>query len=113
MGKIYEGENKLNVVQVCKKLSDEINGEQAKLISDHIIVYYGDNSSIKLSAKSAFAHAILDAYSDLPSNNEQDMLIRKLAKHLMEKYMKSQALTTEEENQAYEALIAIIWTKSR
>lgn len=111
MGKIYEGDNKLNVMQVCDKLSKEINAEQARLLTSHITTYYGEDSDVKLSAKSAFAHAVLDAYSDLPSNNEHDMLIKKLAKHLMEKYMKSMAVTTEEENKSFELLIANIKEK--
>lgn len=111
MSKIYEGENKLNVAQVCEKLCKEIDAEQAKLISSHVTMYYGEDSNIRLSAKSAFAHAVLDAYSDLPSNNEHDMLVRKLAKHLMEKYMKSMASTTEEENKVFESLIANIIEK--
>ena len=113
MGKIYEGENKLNVVQVCDKLHKEIDGEQARLLSSHINMYYGDHSDIKLSVKNAFAHAVLDAYSDLPSNNEHDMLVKKLAKHLMEKYMKSRAVTTEEEAKAFESLIAGIMEKGK
>ena len=112
MGKIYDGETKLNVAQVCEKLGKEINEEQANLILSHISVYYGEDSDIKLSAKPAFAHAVLDVYSDLPSNSEQDMLVKKLAKHLMEKYMKSIAVTTETENTAFETLIKIIKEKA-
>lgn len=111
MGKIYEGENKLNVAQVCDKLCREINEEQARLLTSHITVYYGDDSDIRLAAKPAFAHAVLDAYGDLPSNNEHDMLVKKLAKHLMEKYMKSKVATTEEENKSFESLIANIIEK--
>ena len=35
MGKIYEGEVKLNIMQVCDKLRNEITTEQAKVLSGY------------------------------------------------------------------------------
>ena len=111
MGKIYEGETKLSIVQVCDKLRNEITAEQARLIGSHIPTYYGEDSTLRLSAKSAFAHSVLDAYRDMPSTTDHDMLVKKLAKHLMEKYMKS-STTVENEETAFTALIETIKEKS-
>ena len=110
MGKIYEGETKLSVIQVCDKLRNEITSDQARVISSHIPTYYGENSTIKFSAKSAFAHAVLGAYKDMPSATEHDMMVKKFAKHLMEKFMKSSA-TVENEDSAFRLLIDDIMKK--
>ena len=103
MSKIYEGDTKLNVAQVCDKLGREINQEQASILMKH---------SNGETGKSAFAHMVLDAYKHLPNTTEHDMLIRKLCKHLMEKYMKSTAETTEVEITAFKTLMENIVEKS-
>lgn len=102
MGKIYDGENKLNVAQVCEKLGKEINAEQAKIMADRL--------STNENPKVRFAHMVLDAYRYLPSTTEQDMLVKKYAKHLMEKYMKSSAVM-DGEDKAFQSLIETIVAK--
>ena len=103
MGKIYEGENKLNVVQVCKKLGEEITTEQAKALALRCVE--------RKTSKSTFALMVLDGYKDMPSTTEHDAMVKKLAKHLMEKYMKSTA-TMEGEEDAFKSLIIDIIKKS-
>lgn len=103
MGKIYEGENKLNVVQVCNKLGEVVNVEQAKIMASKL--------GAEEDPKVRFAHMVLDAYRYLPSTTEQDMLVKKYAKHLMEKYMKSSAVV-DGENKAFGSLIETIVEKA-
>jgi hypothetical protein len=105
MGKIYEGENKLNILQVCDKLRNEITAEQATALSR----WY--DPEFKGTAKAQFAHMVLDTYKDMPNTTEHDMMIKKLAKHLMEKYMKSTS-TMEGEDSAFRLLIDDIVNKS-
>lgn len=112
MGKIYEGENKLNILQVCDKLRNEINTNQARILSSHIPTYYGEGSELKFSAKTAFAHVVLSAYKDMPSETDHDMMIKKLAKHLMEKFMKSTSMVEGEES-AFKLLIDDIMEKGK
>lgn len=104
MGKIYEGENKLNVLQVCDKLRNEINTEQAKVLADNIVM---DG----VSNKRRFAHMVLDGYKQMPNTTEHDMMVKKLAKHLMEKYMKSTSVM-EGEDTAFKLLIDDIIEKA-
>jgi len=106
MGKIYEGDTKLTVVQVCSKLANDVNTEQAIILSNHI-----QAEEIKNSRK-CFAHAVLDAYRLLPNKNDADMEIKKLCKHLMDKYMKSTA-SNEQDIGAYHNLINIIMDKAK
>ena len=106
MGKIYEGDTKLNILQVCDKLRNEITTAQAKVLEAHSGSY-----DATMSAKAQFAHMVLDGYRNLPNTTEHDMLVRKLAKHLMEKYMKS-ASTMEGEDSAFRLLVADIAKKS-
>lgn len=103
MGKIYEGENKLNILQVCDKLRNEITAEQAKVLAK----YYNECKT----AKATFAHMVLDAYKDMPSDTDHDMMIKKLAKHLMEKYMKS-VTVVEGEDSAFRLLTDDIMKKA-
>ena len=105
MGKIYEGETKLNILQVCDKLRNEITPAQAKALEAH------SGSYNTMSAKAQFAHMVLDGYRELPNITDHDMLVRKLAKHLMEKYMKSTS-TIEGEGSAFRLLVAEIAKKS-
>ena len=106
MGKIYEGDNKLNVVQVCGKLGEMLNAEQANVMAGKFSAEtYG-------STKARFAHMMLDAYRYLPGTTEQDMLVKKYAKHLMEKYMKSTAVM-EGEDKAFGELINTIINKAK
>lgn len=105
MGKIYEGDTKLNITQVCEKLGREINVDQAKVLDAH--------NTHNGTTKKALAHIVLDAYKYLPNTTEQDMLIRKLCKHLMEKYMKSTAESTESEVNAFNNLFVIIKEKAK
>ena len=106
MGKIYEGENKLNILQVCDKLRNEITPAQATVLAKHY-----NQIDTNTSAKAQFAHMVLDGYKSMPSTTEQDMAIKKLAKHLMEKYMKSSA-TMENEESAFKILIDDIINKA-
>ena len=106
MGRIYEGDTKLNILQVCDKLRNEITSEQAKVLVAHIDKYKS------MSAKTAFAHMVLDGYKSMPSTTEHDMMIKKLAKHLMEKYMKS-TTTMEGEDSVFNLLIDDIVAKVR
>ena len=103
MGKIYEGETKLNVVQVCDKLRNEITTEQAHVLA----VCYNECKT----AKQTFAHMVLDAYKNMPSDTEHDMMVKKLAEHLMEKYMKSTTVM-ENEDSAFRILIDDIMKKA-
>jgi hypothetical protein len=105
MGKIYEGENKLNILQVCDKLRNEITSVQAKVLAGYSGAYSGH------TAKAQFAHMVLDGYKNLPNTTEHDMIVRKLAKHLMEKYMKSTS-TMEGEDSAFRLLVGEIIKKS-
>lgn len=105
MGKIYEGENKLNILQVCDKLRNEINPAQAKALAKSANKYDG------YIAKAQFAHMVLDGYKDMPNESEHDMMVKKLAKHLMEKYMKSTA-TMEGEDSAFRLLVSDIIKKA-
>ena len=106
MSKIYEGESKLSILQVCDKLRNEITAEQA-----NVLVVRGDGASNIINSKERFAHMVLDAYKHLPSTTDHDMMIKKLCKHLMEKYMKSTAVT-EGEDSAYRLLLADIEKKA-
>lgn len=105
MGKIYEGENKLNILQVCDKLRNEITPAQAKVLAGHSRAYSGH------IAKAQFAHMVLDGYKNLPNTTEHDVMVRKLAKHLMEKYMKSTS-TMDGEDSAFRLLVDEIIKKS-
>lgn len=105
MGKIYEGETKLNILQVCDKLRNEITAGQAKVLAGYTGAYSG------LTAKAQFAHMVLDGYRHLPNTTDHDMMVRKLAKHLMEKYMKSTSIM-EGEDSAFRLLIAEITKKA-
>lgn len=105
MGKIYEGEQKLNIIQVCDKLRNEINAEQANVLGK-----YHDPTDTNNSAKAQFAHMVLDAYKYMPNTTEHDAMIKKLAKHLMEKYMKSMTVM-EGEDSAFRLLISDILNK--
>ena len=104
MGKIYEGDVKLNILQVCDKLRNEITPAQAQVLAKHY-------NSADLSNKRAFAHMVLDGYKGMPNTTEHDMLVRKLAKHLMEKYMKS-TTTMDGEDSAFGMLINDIVKKA-
>lgn len=104
MGRIYEGETKLNVLQVCDKLRNEITPAQAKILASNIVM---DG----ISNKRKFAHMVLEAYRQMPNTTEHDMMIKKLAKHLMEKYMKSTSIM-EGEDSAFKLLIDDIIKKS-
>ena len=103
MGKIYEGENKLNILQVCDKLRNEITPAQAKVLAVH---HDGNPNN-----KQAFAVMVLHGYKAMPSDTDHDMMIKKLAKHLMEKYMKSTA-TMDGEESAFGLLISDIIKKA-
>ena len=105
MGKIYEGEMKLNILQVCDKLRNEITAEQANVLASRY------NAEVHPSAKVQFAHMVLDAYKHMPNTTEHDMMVKKLAKHLMEKYMKSTS-TMDGEDSAFRLLIADIIKKA-
>ena len=102
MGKIYDGEIKLNMVQVCDKLRNTIQPSQASVLAKYITK--GQNK------KQVFAHAVLDAYKELPNETEHDMEVRKLCKHLMEKYMKSTS-TMNDEQSAFGILVDDITSK--
>ena len=104
MGKIYEGETKLNILQVCDKLRNEITPAQAKTLAPHHNVAH-------TSAKAQFAHMVLDGYRQMPSDTDHDMMIKKLAKHLMEKYMKSIS-AMEGEDSAFKLLVFDIIKKA-
>lgn len=104
MGKIYDGENKLNQIQVCGKLMNEITELQARPLAKALINSQDNNEKRK------FAHAVLDAYKEMPSTTDHDMEVKKLSKHLMEKYMKSIS-TMEGEGSAYRLLIENIISK--
>lgn len=106
MGKIYEGDTKLNVVQVCDKLRNEITHDQATPLA------VAHDPEFKGSAKAQFAHMVLDGYKNLPNTTDHDMQVRKLAKHLMEKYMKSSS-TMEGEDSAFRLLISDILNKTK
>lgn len=108
MGKIYEGEVKLNILQVCDKLRNNLTTEQAKVLSGYTDKYVGSYGTYK----AAFAHMVLDGYKELPNITENDMMVRKLAKHLMEKYMKSSS-TMDGEDSAFKLLISDITNKSK
>jgi hypothetical protein len=105
MGKIYEGETKLNILQVCDKLRNEITAEQANALGK-----WYDPTDEESTAKSKFAHMVLDGYRNMPNTTEHDMMVKKLAKHLMEKYMKSSA-TMENEETAFRLLVDSILNK--
>lgn len=105
MGKIYEGETKLNIVQVCDKLRNEITPAQAQALAK-----YADNYRTN-TAKAQFAHMVLDGYKAMPSDTDHDMMVKKLAKHLMEKYMKSIS-TMEGEDSAFRLLVTDIIKKA-
>lgn len=106
MGKIYEGDTKLNVVQVCDKLRNEITPAQAKAMVEKNTIIGAQFPN----DKACFAHMVLDGYKNMPNVTEHDMLVRKLAKHLMEKYMKSTSVM-EGEDSAFRLLVADIVKK--
>ena len=107
MGKIYDGEVKLNILQVCDKLRNEITTAQATVLAKHY-----NQIDTNTSAKAQFAHMVLDGYKHMPNTTDHDMMVKKLAKHLMEKYMKS-ATTMEGEDSAFKLLISDITNKSK
>lgn len=106
MGKIYEGDTKLNILQVCDKLRNEITPAQATPLAK-----WHDPANTSISAKAQFAHMVLDGYKQMPNTTEHDMMIKKLAKHLMEKYMKSTS-TMEGEDSAFRLLVSDIVGKA-
>lgn len=106
MGKIYEGEVKLNILQVCDKLRNEITTAQATVLAK-----YYDPMDTESTAKSKFAHMVLDGYKHMPNTTDHDMMVKKLAKHLMEKYMKSSS-TMDGEDSAFRLLVSDIIEKS-
>lgn len=107
MGRIYDGDVKLNVLQVCDKLRNEINAEQATVLAK-----YHDPADTNNSAKAQFAHMVLDAYKYMPNTTEHDAMVKKLAKHLMEKYMKSVSVM-EGEDSVFRLLITDILNKTK
>lgn len=105
MGKIYEGETKLNILQVCDKLRNEITPAQATPLAKW------HDTDANISAKAQFAHMVLDGYKNMPNETDHDMMVKKLAKHLMEKYMKSPS-AMEGEDSAFRLLVADIVNKA-
>ena len=106
MGRIYEGDTKLNVIQVCEKLSNNIEGRHANIIGKYLELPENPRTS-----KKVFAHAVLDAYKEMPNETEADMEIKKLSKHLLDKYMKSLAVM-EGESSIFYSLIKNILDKA-
>jgi hypothetical protein len=94
MSKIYEGETKLSVSQVCDKVADSLTQEQAQILYENrAIMEACDDAHIVLS------HAILNAYKLLPADCACDIEMKKMLKFLMEKFMKSTTLTDADKRQ--------------
>lgn len=101
MGKIYEGNVKLNTLQVCDKIRNVVTFDQAKQFNPSMPTGHISNY------KKTFAHMVLDSYRFLPSETEEDMEFKKMCKHLMDKYMKSNSTDTSEES-AFKLVIECI-----
>lgn len=100
MSKIYENGIKLNNVQVTEVLMNEMPDSHREIFRKYL------DGSINTFRK-RFAHAVLDCYKILPTNNEAEEKSKKYAKFLMEKYMKS-STTADGEESAMQLLISDI-----
>lgn len=100
MSSIKDGDTKLTIAQVCDRLAQKIPESSATKIMTKMEKY-----EFILNPAERFAHAALDAYILLPTETDEDMEIRKLCKHLTEKYMKSENSKTTESQHAYGSLI--------
>lgn len=105
MGKIYEGEVKLNNIQVCEKLKSEMTHNQKVIIGRHAVSRYGLENQHTRNYRSFFAHTVLDAYKYINGTDDHTMMIKKCLKHLMEKYMKSIGQPMTGEDSAYKLLL--------
>ena len=99
MSKIYDGSIKLNHMQVIGAVTNEMPESHARQLKAKIMGNtYGRNY------QRTVAHAILDAYRFLALTTEEEEKSKKMLKHLLDKYMKSQDAKTEE-NSAYKILL--------
>lgn len=99
MGKIYEGEVKLNVLQIAGILNNEMP-ESHKTFLARALKYDG---MAQTNPRKAFAHAVLDMYKCLPTQTAEEEKSKKYCKHLMEKFMKS-TIEVEGERSIYRVL---------
>ena len=91
MAKIYENGIKLTNVQVTEVLMNEMPTTHREIFRKTL------DSNIP-NFRKRFAHAVLDCYKTLPTNNEAEEKSKKYAKFLMEKYMHSSTTADGEES---------------
>jgi hypothetical protein len=99
MSKIYEGEIKLNVLQVAGVLNNEMPETHKAFIGRAL----KDGGLVQIDPRKAFAHAVLDMYKYLPTQTAEEEKSKKYCKHLMEKFMKS-TVEMEGERSIYRVL---------
>lgn len=91
MAKIMESGNKLTNAQVAEVLMNEMPDSHKKILVNHL-------TEGEKNARKNFAHAVLDAYRLLPTEDEAQEKSKRYCKYLMEKYMKSYGPTEGEES---------------
>ena len=108
MGKIYAGSGnekvKLNSIQVCEQLKGIMTDEHRQVIAAQLSVNGYEEDQHITNYKKFFAHCILDCYKNIPGTDDNTMEVKKCAKHLMEKYMKSSS-NIDGEDSAYKLLM--------
>lgn len=98
MSKIYEGDNKLNIVQVVGTLANDMP-ETHKALIRHELTKTPDNEN----PRKAFIHAAVEQYKFLPAQTEEEEKSKKYILHAINKYMKSSTIMDGEES-AYRIL---------
>lgn len=106
MSKIYEGDVKLNNIQVCEKIKGAISQEHINVLAV-ALKGNGYSKDAAINHKKIFAHAVLDSYKAINGEDDDSMNTKKCLKHLMEKYMKSQS-NMDGEDSAFKVLIEYI-----
>lgn len=106
MAKIYDKEgNKMGVAGICKEIVDIATKEQAEILTSAIRYAEAIEGVPDSNHHKAFAHAVLDTYSQFESTTEQGARFRKLTDNLMTKYQKSTTPTSAEDQKIYGEMI--------
>lgn len=98
MSKIYEGDTKLNIVQVVGVLSNDMPETHKALIRHELTKKSNDENPRK-----EFIHAALEQYKFLPTQTEEEEKSKKYILHAINKYMKSNTVMDGEDS-AYRIL---------
>lgn len=96
MSKIYEGDNKLNIVQVVGILANDMP-ESHKGFIKHELDKVGIEE-VDRNPRKAFIHAAVEQYKYLAMQTEEEEKSKKYILHAINKYMKSSTIMDGEES---------------